>query len=180
MRPTISAIAIFCLCLSACGPRSSLDPSEAITTHRITTAMEPAKAFFAVEESLATQFNSWKDVNQVRQPETGTLIVRGLFECPSELLGDPSWVNVSIKAKTAPGAVALVYTIGRNQVGGMYPSESTVATLRAQFVAMSMSVAEGVNGQLDPAVVAEAAAHAEDGRAAARTNRESASGKAGR
>ncbi len=148
------------LVLAGCSgmARSSMTPEETTTVHVITTTMDPKDAFLATEEALATSWNNWKGVNQLRQPETGTLLVKGIFEYGGDFMNPPMHTNVSIRAKVAPGTITMTYLMGNNTAtdGGFYPSESGSKEIREQFRQMTVAVAQMVKGATPPEAVAAA------------------------
>jgi hypothetical protein len=142
MRLLVS-LAFVAVSLAGCGNRTSLPEAEATTVHEVATGMEPGAAFLAVEEAMSDSWASWQDVNQLRQPETGTLSAKGWVPYTDVTGRNASFV--SVKARVKPGGVTLTYVIGRNR-HDWFPSESGVRQLREHFQTMTDSVAKGVSG----------------------------------
>jgi hypothetical protein len=150
------------LCLTGCGNRTSIAESDAVTVYKIETKSDQKAGFFAAEEAMGDAWNSWKDVNQVRQPETGTLLVKGLYSY-SELITRMD-VRVTVKVKAIDNAIVVTYTIGQVELvdgkpngWSSYPSEKAIGDLRRQFDVSTEKIAETAGGTIvsrTPAAVA--------------------------
>lgn len=164
MRTYLAFVTILSvLSLTGCGNRTSLVEADAVTAYKIETKLDQKAGFFAAEEAMGDAWNSWKDVNQVRQPETGTLLVKGLYSY-TEIMTRMD-ARVAVKVKATDNAIAVTYTIGQVEfVDGKpnswnsYPSGTAIANLRKQFDASTAQIAAGAGGVVvsrTPAAVAE-------------------------
>ncbi len=137
---------LFLLAFTGCAAtRSSLPESDAVTVHTITNPLDRSAAFLATEEAMADSWSRWKNVNQLRQPETGTLSAKGFFSLSS-------YYNCEIgaKAKVDDKVIRITYTIGKYLEGDWTPTPGDVAKMKAQFRTMSDRVAKAVGGTIAP------------------------------
>ena len=78
VKTLLALIGTLFLCGCATGLRVSAPPQEVFTTFTVAHQQSAGQAFLNVERALAESYNDLPAVLKLRQPETGTLLVRSL------------------------------------------------------------------------------------------------------
>jgi hypothetical protein len=111
----------------------------------------PAQAFNSVELALARNY-PLPAVLTLRQPETGTFVLKPLVEYEVGHLGagvgNVHHARYTVQIVVREGAVTLDFALGRDEVTGTYAPKSEIPLIEANFQFVVTQVMRAVNGTL--------------------------------
>lgn len=141
---------LFLGCKSA--TRMSITPKEANHHFTIRHSQPPAQAFSKVELALAEAYNDLPQVLKLKQPESGTFLLKPLVAYQvGGPLGPVQNARYSLKIVVSVQTVNLDFELGREETTGWnsYAPETQVPKIRGEFQAIAEHVAMAIGGTLE-------------------------------
>lgn len=132
--------------------RMSIRPEEANHHFTMRHSQRQAQAFSRVELALAETYNDLPQVLKLRQPETGTFLLKPLVAYQvGGPLGAVQHARYTLKIVVSEETVTLDFELGREETSGWdsYAPETEIPKIRANFQAIADRVARAVGGMLE-------------------------------
>jgi len=117
-----------------------------VTWFKVTHQQSVGQAFLNVERALAESYNDFPRVLKLRQPETGTLILRPLV--PYQVggpIGPIEHCRYSLKITVATNSFLLEFKL---EPEGYWPPSAEIPKIQKQFRNISEAVAKSVDGEI--------------------------------
>jgi|SRR6185369_12071546 len=145
-------VVMFAGCSTA--PRRTEPPlSERRYEFRIKHQMDARTAFLKTETALATAYDDLPLVTVLRQPETGTFILKPLLEYKMGDLGGPFYsvehlrYILTVVAKDGENSVRI--DLGPHDRLGTWPPEHDMPKIKALVNEIARTIAAGIGGTID-------------------------------
>lgn len=149
-RAVWSAVGGVWLALSlgcASATRLSLRPEEARHHFTVRHAQPAARAFSSVELALAETYRDLPSVLKLKQPETGTFLLRALVGY--RVAGATLYSGYTLKIVATKGTVTLDFELGPlDGSNSIYPPASEIPRIHAAFRAITERLAQAVGGSV--------------------------------
>jgi len=128
--------------------RTSLPPNEAHYHFVIHHHQSRQQAFNNVELALAQEYNDLPRVLALKQPETGTYLLKPLVSYSMNGSGlDNDFAGYTLKIVVQNATVLVDIDLGTDeQYPGIYPPESEIPMIREKFGFLASKVATAVGG----------------------------------
>lgn len=131
-------------------PRGKITTEEAVSRFTAKHGQPRQDAFNKVELALAEAFNNLPAVTVLRQPETGTFLLKPLVRYQvGGALGQTMHARYTLKIVVSDTAVALDFELGTETKYGAYAPESQIPGIKADFRSIARRVAASVGGTLE-------------------------------
>ncbi len=144
--------ALLCLAGCATAPRYSSD-IEGRFHHFTVKHQNPAsQAFSSVELALAELYNDLPRVLKLRQPETGTFLLKPLLAYRMGDIGGPFFSEMhcryTLKIAVTDSTVSIDIELGPHEPEGTWPPVGEMKKINDQFQAIAVRIAQAVNGTI--------------------------------
>ncbi|HEY0552552.1 MAG TPA: hypothetical protein VGF13_23330 [Verrucomicrobiae bacterium] len=152
MQNLICAFALAVVCGCASATRYDIKGEEATTAFVVRHQIPAGQAFNATELALAEAYNDLSAVLKLKQPESGTLILKPLV---SYRVGGPLGPvhNAPYNLKIVVGAdsITMHFELGRETTSGWnsWAPETEIPKIKAAFRAIAERVAASAKGTLE-------------------------------
>ena len=148
---------LLCLLLAFVGCKSatrlSIQPEEADHHFIVRHSLSQTQAFNKTEAALAEVYNDLPRVLVLKQPDTGTLILKPLVQYQvGGALGQTQRARYTLKIVVSDKLAALDFVLGREETSGWnsYPPETEIPKIRAEFRSIAEKIAQAVAGTVEP------------------------------
>jgi hypothetical protein len=130
--------------------RLSIRPEEAHYRFTVRHSQPQQAAFTSIELALAEAYNDLPRVLKLKQPETGTYLLKPLVRYQvGGALGAVQHARYTLKIVVLEGSVTLDFEIGPEETYGTWAPETEIPKIRSDFQAIAAQVAKSVNGTLE-------------------------------
>lgn len=137
--------------LTGCAARTSVPEEERVHKYELPHALPRAAAYQAAELWVAETYNSGKTVVDLKQPESGTIILKPLIDWHAGgSLGAHIWSPYSMKITNADNLTKVTITLhgaqagGDAGAGGQFPPSSEMPKIKAQFDGLADSLGKAL------------------------------------
>ncbi len=150
---TLIISALLAIALVGCksATRLSIKPEEANHHFTVRHSQPQSQAFAGVELALAETYNDLPRVLKLKQPETGTFLLKPLVAHQvGGPLGPVQHARYTLKIVVSQQSVTLDFELGREETSGWdsYAPETQIPKIRADFRAIAERVGRAVGGTL--------------------------------
>jgi hypothetical protein len=132
--------------LTGCATMRPMTTEDQRVQFSISHGKSKADAFNAVEVGLAEAYRDLPRVLKLRQPETGTFILKPLMSYSMGGLA-VQYTSYTLRIGVEDRSCALNFEIGPNEYG-VWPAESQVPELKEQCRAIALQIANALGGSL--------------------------------
>jgi hypothetical protein len=130
--------------------RLSIRPEEANYHFIVRHSQGRSEAFNNVELALAGAYNDLPAVLKLKQPQTGTFLLKPLVEYRvGGSFGTVQRARYTLKAVVSDGSITLDFELEREIETGTWPPETEMPKIKATFQTVASDVAKAVNGKLE-------------------------------
>jgi hypothetical protein len=142
------SLAVLALAGCVSPTRFSLPPGEAHYRFVIHHAQSQQQAFNNVELALAEEFDDLSAVLQLKQPETGTYLLKALVPYTMDGLNQ-NFARYTLKIVVQNTMITADFDLGTDdQYTNLYAPESEIPKIRDQFKDIAAKIASEVGGTL--------------------------------
>jgi hypothetical protein len=135
----------------ATATRMSMKPEEKTERFLIQHPLQKSQAFSKVELALAETYNHLPTVLTLKQPDSGTFLLRPVIEYRIADLGGGfhgvERAPYTLKIVVDVGSISADFELGQNESGTWAPV-SEVPKIKARFREIAEAIARNVNGTL--------------------------------
>lgn len=147
MRYVITLIG--CLLITGCAgtyTRAKLDPAEETQFHfEFTNTVGRATAFQRAQVKLATTYNDYQKVRQLEQPETGTIIVKPVYDY---WVLTAQWFNpYTLKIAATDQQLTLDFQLYPSDQYGAWPPRDEMPRIKSRFAVLAVEISAAVNAK---------------------------------
>jgi hypothetical protein len=144
---TLAALSLFG-CATA--TRLSIPSEEKTYRFVVRHSQTQSQAFNNVELALADSYDDLPAVLKLKQPETGTYLLKPLVQYQAGgAIGAKQYGRYTLKIVVEGNSVTLDFELGPEETEGTWAPESEIPKIRAIFQAIADKVAEAVHGTID-------------------------------
>jgi len=139
--------AVFTLSGCAIATRTSIPREEASYQFTVKHSQPKTQAFNKVELALAESYVDLPRVLKLKQPETGTYLLKPLVDY---MVGGcaPASAPYTLKIVVESNSITLNFELGPDTTYGNWAPVSEIPKIRANFRAIASKVAQSVGGTL--------------------------------
>jgi len=131
-------------------PRQSIRPDEASYHFTVRHSQTRQQAFNNVELALADAYNDLPEVLKLKQPETGTFLLKPLVAYQVvNMFGPIQHARYTLKIVVDSGSITLDYQLGTERSQGTWPPETQIPKIKADFEVITGKIAMAVKGSLE-------------------------------
>ena len=138
--------------LTACASatRLSIPPEEAHYRYKVSHQQDQAQAFSEVEVVLAQTYNDLPKVLKLKQPESGTFILKPLVHYKAGgSMGADQYAPYNLKIVVKQQTIDLTFDLGQEQTYGTWAPPSEIPKIRASFRSVASEIATAVGGSVE-------------------------------
>jgi hypothetical protein len=138
------------LLVVGCANATRTHMSAEETFHRFSCShtMDRETAFAKTEVAMAESFNDYTRVLKLRQPETGTFLIKGLV--PFNVAGVRKYADYTLKTTVLDAEVVMDFTLESMPQTGIYAPEGQIPKIKSEFEFLAARVARSLGSQLNP------------------------------
>lgn len=145
----LTFLAAFALSGCATATRLSIRPEEANYHFAIRHSQPKPQAFNNVELALAEAFNDLPKVLKLKQPETGTFLLKPLVAYQvGGSIGPIQHGRYTLRIVVGSSSATLDFELAPEESEGTWAPESEIPKIKAAFQGIAAKVAQAVNGSL--------------------------------
>lgn len=144
---TIILAALLCGCAS--GTRLNISEVEMRSHFEIQYQNSPESAFDQTEMVLARTYNDYKNVLQLRQPATKTLILKPLLKYyVGGAIGDLQHAPYTLSIRILDGRETLDFELQPDVLNHTWAPKTEIPKIKTHFRAIAQEISRGLGGEL--------------------------------